>query len=210
MRNSIRLVAAAFAALSLTFVSIAAVAQRDAAADRARQLEVVSDFKLDVARLTEASDLLRPDNLDQWVFLGTSLGLGYEEVKTDPDSPGNFQVVLMEPKAYEYFKVNGKYADGSMFLLSIYGTQQQRSAERSGFSQKDLLNFEIHLIDRERYADGRAFFLYKKDDMKAKAQPPGNVCVQCHVQNAAFGGTFAQFYPAIRHRIPAEMLDGRH
>jgi hypothetical protein len=208
--RSIRFVVAASAALSLVLISVADCAERDAAADRARQLEVVSDFRLDVAQLAEASDLLRPDNLDQWVFLGSSLGLGYDEAKSDPDSPGNFQVVLMEPKAYEYFKLNGKYADGSMFLLSIYGTQKHRSAERSGFSQQDLLNFEIHLIDRQRYTDGRAFFLYKKDDTRAKALPAGNVCVQCHVQNAAFGGTFAQFYPTIRQRLPVELRDVRH
>jgi hypothetical protein len=31
--------------------------------------------------------------------------------------------------------------------------------------------------------------------------------VRCHVQHGAFGGTFAQFYPTIRPRIPKDALE---
>jgi hypothetical protein len=36
--------------------------------------------------------------------------------------------------------------------------------------------------------------------------PAGNACITCHLKNGAFSGTFAQFYPAIRHRIPSANL----
>src|SRR5512145_3278205 len=52
---------------------------------------------LSAAQFTESGELVRPDDLDEWVFLGASLGLGYDEAKRDADSPGDFQVVLMEP-----------------------------------------------------------------------------------------------------------------
>ena len=162
--------------------------------------------RLAAARLTNSGELVRPDNLDEWVFLGASLGLGYDEAKRDPDSPGDFQVVLMEPSAYAHFKANGSYADGSMFLLSLYFTERRLSTGLAGFAQGDLKNFEIHLIDRERFAEGRAFYLFRKDAGQAVAVPPGNPCIECHLRDAAFDGTFAQFYPAIRHRIPAELL----
>jgi hypothetical protein len=140
------------------------------------------------------------------VFLGASLGLGYDEVKRDPDSPGDFQVVLMEPGAYAYFKAHGVYADGSMFLLSLYFTEQRLSIGQAGFAQGELKNFEIHLIERERFAEGRAFYLFRNDAGWAAAVPPGNPCVVCHLRDGAFDGTFAQFYPTIRHRIPSELL----
>jgi hypothetical protein len=162
---------------------------------------------LSAAKFTESGELVRPDDLDEWVFLGASLGLGYDEAKRDADSPGDFQVVLMEPSAYAHFKAHGTYADGSMFLLSIYLTEQRLSTGQAGFAQGDLKNFEIHLIQRERFAEGRAFFLFRKDSGQAAALPAGNPCVECHLRDGAFDGTFAQFYPAIRHRIPSDLLE---
>jgi hypothetical protein len=172
--------------------------------------------RLAAARFTESGELVRPDDLDEWVFLGASLGLGYDEAKRDPGDPGDFQVVLMEPSAYAYFKTHGAYADGSMFLLSLYFTEQRTSTGQAGFAQGDLKNFEIHLIERERFAEGRAFYLFRKDGGHAAALPAGNPCVECHLRDGAFDGTFAQFYPALRHRIPSELLhnslrnDARH
>ena len=115
---------------------------------------------VDAASFTESGELLRPGNLDQWVFLGASLGMGYNKADFDPKSPGNFQVVLMEPSAYAHFKAHGGYPNGSMFLLSFYPAEQRISIDRAGFVQGELKNFEIHLLDRSRFAEGRAFFRY--------------------------------------------------
>jgi len=162
---------------------------------------------LDAARFSDSDELLRPANLDEWMFLGASLGMGYNNVDFDPKSPGNFQVVLMEPSAYAYFKTNGRYANGSMFLLSFYRTEQRISIDRAGFVQGELKNFEIHLLDRSRFAEGHAFYLFGPKDDKGAVLPPGSPCVECHVRDGAFDGTFAQFYPAIRHRIPVDLLN---
>ena len=165
-----------------------------------------SRMSVDAAAFTASGELVRPANLDRWMFLGASLGMGYNNVKVDANNPGKFQVVLMEPAAYEYFKTHGKYADGSMLLLSFYATDQRVSISQAGFVQGDLENFEIHLIDRARFAEGRAFYPFAKDADKATALPAGNPCVECHVKDGAFDGTFVQFYPAIRHLIPADLL----
>ena len=162
---------------------------------------------VDAASFTQSGELLRPANLDEWVFLGASLGMGYNSVDFDPKSPGNFQVVLMEPSAYAHFKTHGRYANGSMFLLSFYPAEQRVSIDRAGFVQGELKNFEIHLLDRSRFAEGRAFYLFGPKDDKGAVLPPGSPCVECHVRDGAFDGTFAQFYPALRHRIPADLLN---
>jgi len=168
--------------------------------------ERVAGATLEVADFTASGELLRPANLDQWVFLGASLGMGYNTVDFDPKSPGNLQVVLMEPKAFAHFKAHGNYADGSMFLLSFYAAEQRLSIDRAGFVQGELKNFEIHLLDRAKFAEGRAFYQFAKNDDKATAIPPGSACVECHMRDGAFDGTFAQFYPVIRHAIPPDLL----
>jgi Cytochrome P460 len=163
---------------------------------------------LDVARFTADGQLVKPADLAQWVFLGTSLGMGYNQARFDPASPGQFQVVLMEPNAYRYFMEHGQYAPGSMFLLSFYGSDQRRSINRVGYVQANLSSFEIHLVDaRKAPEEGRVFYVFDAQDAMGSALPKGSECVRCHARHGAFDGTFAQFYPAIRDRIPREALE---
>ena len=164
---------------------------------------------VDVARFAPDGKLQRPADLDQWVFLGASLGMGYNARAFDPKSPGQFQVVLMEPQAYRLFVKTGAYPDGAMFLLSFYDSEQKVSINRSGFVQRDLDSFEIHLIDRRRPGEGHYFYPFGATDEQAEVLPAGNPCITCHLKDGAFDGTFAQFYPTIRHRIPAAQPDKR-
>jgi hypothetical protein len=164
--------------------------------------------KLDVARFTASGKLVKPADLTDWVFLGTSLGMGYNPGSFNASRPGQFQVVLMEPNAYRYFVQNKSYAPGSMLLLSFYDADtRKRSISQNGFTQAELTNYEIHLIDPAKGgADGRAFYTFDADASEGNLLPPGNGCVTCHNKHGAFQGTFAQFYPTLRPYIPKEAL----
>lgn len=183
-----------------TWVSVLALCYVSAATSQ-------SKTELEVARFNADGKLLKPADLDQWVFLGASLGMGYNQPQSNDGGPGQFQVVLMEPRAYEYFLKNGKYAPGSMFLLSFFDAEQKRSINKTGFVQSNLTNYEIHLVDPRRAPDGRTFYVFNAQDTQGNALPKGNQCVTCHVGHGAFDGTFAQFYPTIRGRIPQEALE---
>ena len=163
--------------------------------------------QLDIARLTADGKLQKPADLDRWVFLGTSLGMGYNPGSFNAARPGQFQVALMEPTAYRYFLEHGSYAPGSMFLLSFYDADtQERSINQHGFTQAELTNYEIHLIDPGN-AEGHGFYMFGPESSTGNPVAPGSACVRCHVQHGAFEGTFAQFYPAIRPHIPKAALE---
>jgi cytochrome P460 len=163
---------------------------------------------LDIARLTAAGKLSKPADLTHWVFLGTSLGMGYNPGSFNAAHPGQFQVVLMEPTAYRYFVEHGSYAPGSMFLLSFYDADTRvRSINQHGFTQADLTNYEIHLTTPGSGADSHAFYTFDARDTEGSLVPPGNACVRCHVQHGAFDGTFAQFYPTLRPLVPKAALE---
>jgi hypothetical protein len=163
---------------------------------------------LQVARLTADGKLQKPADLDHWVFLGTSLGMGYNPGSFNAANPGQFQVVLMEPSAYRYFIEHGSYAPGSMFLLSFYNADvQARSINQHGFTQADLTNYEIHVIDPVKGEEGHAFYLFSAAAAEGNRVSAGSACVRCHVDHGAFNGTFAQFYPAIRPHIPKDALE---
>jgi hypothetical protein len=177
-----------------------------AAAAGAAAVGVQPADKLEVARL-EDGKLHKPADLDRWVFLGSSLGMGYNPGSFNASRSGQFQVVLMEPMAYRYFIEHGSYAPGSMFVLSFYDADtQQRSINQRGFTQASLTNYEIHLLDPDN-RDGHGFYMFGPESRLGEPVAAGNECVRCHVQHGAFQGTFAQFYPAIRGRIPKEALE---
>jgi hypothetical protein len=137
---------------------------------------------LNVARFTQDGKLLKPEGLENWVFVGSALGMGYNEAQFNPAAPGLFQVVQVEPAAFRYFMANGHFAPGSMMLLSFYGADTRVSNNKTGYVQSALRGQEIHLIDPARKADGG------------------------HVFYGAFEGTFIQFYPVMSGRIPKEAL----
>jgi hypothetical protein len=163
---------------------------------------------LEVAKFASDGKLQKPKDLESWVFVGTSLGLGYNAEQFKPTPPGLFQVVQMEPTAFRYFMKNGHFAPGSMMLLSFYGTDARVSDSGTGYVQSTLKGQEIHLIDPARKADdGHVFYSFKLDSSDGTPVPAGNACVRCHTQHGAFEGAFIQFYPVMSGRIPKEALE---
>lgn len=163
---------------------------------------------LDIARFSAGGTLLKPQDLESWVFVGTSLGLGYNEAQFKPAPPGLFQVVQVEPTAFRYFMEHGHFAPGSMLLLSFYGTETRMANNSPGYVQSGLRGQEIHLIDPARKADnGHVFYGFQPGGNEGTAVPPGNECVRCHLAHGAFEGAFIQFYPLMRGRIPKEALE---
>lgn len=158
--------------------------------------------KLDIARYDGEGRLAFPADTDRWIAVGTGLGGNYADVPFDPANPGSIGVVQMEPSAYDYFLENGRYADGTMFLLTFYATQKKPDPALQGFVQGDVVGREIHVLDKTRFAaEGSGFFVFSEGtDAAVAPMPVGSVCVQCHSAEGAFEGTFVQFYPALRGR----------
>jgi hypothetical protein len=160
---------------------------------------------LELARYTTGGELRFPDGVDRWVHLGSGIGHGYAEDNTfDAGDPGTIHVVHIEPEAYRHLLEHKSFADGTMLLLSFYLPQAAPEPELNGFMQGELAAREIHVIDRSRFADGRAFFLYDPAAASTPMIPAGNECVVCHEEHGRFDGTFTQFYPFVRELLPTD------
>lgn len=158
------------------------------------------------ATFDDDGHLNRPANIDEWVFLGSSLGMGYSQENFDPDSPGMFQIVRMEPQAYSAFRKTGKFVEGTMFSLHFFGSQNEVSINRAGFVMGNLHFMEIHYKDSERFPNGFNFYTFDNDQNAAEAMPQPNECVTCHTKDGAYDGVFVQFYPTIHEHLPADVL----
>ena len=160
--------------------------------------------RVDVAEFDDEGNLILPASFDQWVFLGSSLGQQYEEEAFDPDSPGLFQVVRMEPNAYAAFLETGEFVDGTMFALHFYGAQEKLSINRGGFVMSGLRFAEIHYKD-SKYQDGFNFFTFTPGSDLATEVALPNDCVECHRRDGAYDGVFVQFYPDIHEHLPVDI-----
>ena len=160
------------------------------------------ETRLDVAEFDAHGNLIIPANLNEWVFVGSSLGMGYSQAEFDPDSPGLFQIVTMEPQAYEAFRKTGRFIDGTMLALHFYGSQNEISINRAGFVMDDLHFSEIHLKDSKKFPDGSNFYNIENGASTGTEIPLPNDCVECHKRDGAYDGVFVQFYPTIHEHLP--------
>jgi len=160
---------------------------------------------LSVAQFDGNGRLVVPRDLDQWIFLGSSLGMGYSQRDFDPDSPGMFQIVRIEPNAYRAFLETGHFVDGTLIALQFHGAERQVSINRAGFVMGESHGLEIHYKDSRRFPQGFNFYTVAPGESVANEVPLPNDCVTCHAQNGAYEGVFVQFYPDIQPHLPEEI-----
>lgn len=163
--------------------------------------------KVDVARFDDDGNLVVPSDLDEWIFIGSSLGMGYSQEDFDADSPGMFQVARMEPQAYRMFRETGVFPDGTMLSLHFYGSRNEISINRAGFVMDDLHFAEIHYKDSTRFPDGFNFYNVSNGATIGREIPLPNDCVECHKRDGAYDGVFVQFYPTIYAFLPDEIRE---
>ncbi len=162
---------------------------------------------LSVPVINAKSELQLPADLDRWIHLGTMLGPQYADEGFDARGPNLFHSALMEPTAYQAFLDTGRFADGTMFALRFYSALSELSIQKSGFLMGDLTLTEIHLKDSKRFPDGFNFYVFPPGTEKAAPLSLPNDCVRCHTEHGAYDAVFAQFYPALRDKVPSSSHD---
>ena len=162
---------------------------------------------LSVPVLNAENELQLPVDLDRWMHLGMMLGPQYTDEGFDARGSNLFHSALMEPTAYQAFLDTGEFGDGTMFALRFYNALSELSIQKSGFLMGDFTLTEIHLKDSKQFPDGFNFYLFPPGAEKAPRLSLPNDCVSCHTEHGAYDGVFAQFYPALRDKIPSSGHD---
>jgi hypothetical protein len=147
-------------------------------------------------RYTVEGALRRPAEVERWVLVGASLGLGYSDA-TD-DGPGMFHRVYLEPGAYEHYLRTRRFRDGTMLALSIRQPTRRVPPSRAGWTEGELVALELAVKDPGRFPGGWAYFDFGRDAPTAGALPRER-CARCHAQHAARDNVFVQFYPQLRN-----------
>jgi hypothetical protein len=146
-----------------------------------------------------SSALLRPENFETWVFVGSSTGLTYEP-GMQAKGAGEFHDVYIRPESYREYTRTGKFPEKTVLVLALYPPNEKVSPAKGGYFEGDLDGIAAAVKDHDRFPEGWAYFDFGhtpnlKD--KSTANPKEN-CYSCHNQHAADDNVFVQFYPILR------------
>jgi Cytochrome P460 len=152
----------------------------------------------DGPRYEKTTNLVRPPDYREWVFLSAGLGMEYDPMPgaTGSQSFGN---VFVNPSSYRAFMKTGKWPDKTIFVLEFRASTSEGSINKAGRFQSQLVALEAEVKD-SRFPDGWAFFNFtQKGSITNTAEPvPVSAgCVECHTKNTAVERTFVQFYPTL-------------
>jgi tetratricopeptide (TPR) repeat protein len=166
------------------------------------------------ARFEGKDTLLRPEGYREWVFVGSSLGLRYDEGKKQPEKL-DYKNVYIDPAAYRAYKETGAFPEGTVLVLESAAGEEKKEPGLRGSFQKQFNGLAAAVKDKDRFADGWAYFTFSDGSgkTKAKAEPAKkSACYDCHRDKGAEDHVFTQFYPvlkAARARADETSWEGR-
>lgn len=152
-------------------------------------------------------NLLRPQGFEQWIVVGTSVGLSYSDGQAKPqDNPGMFHNVYLPPDAFEHFVKTGEFPEQTIFVVTNNPSQlaAQEGLGRQGFFAADSRGLEVAVKDSRRFEGGWGYFMYhgeptpnppNRDSAKAFARAE---CFDCHAEHGATDNVFTQFYSVLK------------
>lgn len=148
------------------------------------------------------NQLVRPEGYREWVFVGSNLGMGYQEENSGATPrEARFHNIYIQPEAYRAYVATGKFPDKTMLVMEVVSAATQVSINRQGKFGDRFLGVEVALKDETRFAEKWAYFNFigpgGKPLERAKAFPK-EACWSCHNQHAAVDNVFLQFYPVLR------------
>ena len=99
---------------------------------------------------------MKPANYREWVFVGSGIGLTYEQ-----GASGNtFTNVFVNPAAYRGFMNTGRWPDKSVFILEFRASGTEAPPNTTGRFQTRLVGVEAEVKDA-RFPDGWAFYNFR-------------------------------------------------
>lgn len=165
---------------------------------------LAADRPASVPRYTARGELVRPEGYREWVFVGSGLGMSYNEGSAYDASP-EFANIYLRPESYRAFCATGKFPDHTMLVMERTTSGGQASINRHGRFEDRILGIEVALKDEERFPEKWAYFSFigpgGKPLDQAKAFPQSS-CWSCHHAHGAVDNVFAQFYPVLRAARP--------
>jgi Cytochrome P460 len=162
-------------------------------------LQLGAQQKMTEPRYASDGQMLRPEGYREWIFVGSSLGMGYTEGQA-PRNP-TFHNIYIQPQAFKQYAATGTFPDKTMLVMEVLTPGTNASINKNGQFADRFIGIEAAVKDEKHFPEKWAYFNFIGENRapleKAKAFPKEN-CWSCHNQHAAVDNVFLQFYPVLR------------
>jgi hypothetical protein len=160
------------------------------------------ETKMAEPKYTSDNQLIRPVGYREWVFVGSSIGMGYQEAKrSENDGPQMFHNIYIQPEAYRAYVATGKFPDKTMLVMEVIAPGSNASINKQGKFEEKFVGIETSVKDQSRVAEKWAYYNFIGDGGKALPQSKAfakDACWSCHSEHAQVDNVFVQFYPVLR------------
>src|SRR6266542_4176228 len=92
----------------------------------------ISQEKMVQPKFGEDNQLLRPAGYREWMFVGSSLGMGYTEGQANANRPANFHNIYVQPEAYKEFAATGRFPDKTTLVMEVLAPGANASINKQG------------------------------------------------------------------------------
>jgi len=163
---------------------------------------IASQAQRSEPRFEEGNQLIRPEGYREWVFVGSGLGMSYNE--GPPDKAPHFTNIYLEPHAYRHFLETGKFPDKTVLVMEVVTAGSRASINQQGHFEDSFIGVEAAVKDEKRFPEKWAYFNFIGSGGKAldRASPfPKEACWSCHHEHGEVDNVFVQFYPVLREAL---------
>lgn len=150
-------------------------------------------------KYTPDGQLLRPEGVETWVFVGSTLALSYKD-----DSPhDSLNNIYLMPEDYAVFKQTGKFPNGTILGMKVF-SPETRDAEGivnggTFAGALEIVEFAVKDPDRPNAtASPWAYYIFAANGQPSAFPRPDVRCANCHRLNARTDNVWVQFYPTLR------------
>ena len=199
------------AIVTISFVVLGATDDRHGVGPMETRATTLSGRSDDGRPRFDANNALRiPNRYREWVFVGSSLGLGYDgnekSAKAATEQLGHFQHVYINRLGYRAFRDTGRFPVGTMLILEGVSRGEKTSPQLRGYFSDQFHGLEAAVKTGDRFDDPWTYFSFTKNGKRqSKAERlTTKSCIDCHRKHGATDHVFTQFYPVLRAVRPTK------
>ena len=153
------------------------------------------------AQFNSKNELLRPKKYREWVFVGSSLGLGYNAIKKPEKGKsvplGKFKHIYINRLGYNAYRDTGKFPVGTVLILEGVSRGEKTNPQLRGYFSNRFGGMEAAVKTGKRFDDPWTYYSFSQKQAKAKRITKKS-CIRCHRKHAKTDHVFTQFYPVLR------------
>jgi hypothetical protein len=150
----------------------------------------------------KTGNIRKPSDVrDLYQFLGTY-------TVTTSDDGEQMHVTYASPGTAEYYRKNGKFADGTVLVKEVFGTDHAPMTTGDAHWAKDTKVWFVMIKDEKNghpnnplWGDGWGWALFKADaPTKQVATDYKKDCLSCHIPASSTDWVYVQGYPVLKSK----------